>query len=237
VFSPYVAAVFLGTVESFDTPYNIFGQFPDHSAAPLAPVIEVTLSVQEAFKGVHSNKVVVLTPGLEDAVPFKNGEQYLVYAYQRDGHLYTSICNRTRAAHSATEDLDYLRKMQSLPDTSEIFGTYKRYTDNPNFASKPFDGRAPMVGETATVTSETGRVRTTKVDAEGRFSFTGLSPGKYAIKMSVPAKMAQPVGWVAGRPRSSTPELTVFPKGCAEVIFTTEDANIAPGTDPSVKKN
>jgi hypothetical protein len=154
--------------------------------------------------------------------PFKKGEQYLVYAYKLHDQLHTTICTRTRPAGSATEDLNYLRKMRNLPDTSEVFGTYKRFTyGDPNFVAKPYSDMAPMVGETATVISESGTALTTKVDAEGRFSFTGLAPGKYAIKVSVPAGMAQPYGRVAGQPLSSTNSVTVLPKGCAEVTFIT----------------
>jgi hypothetical protein len=228
VFSANVAAVFLGTVDSIEPPYNVFTGAPWTSPTPFET--EVTLSVQEAFKGVDSKKVLVRTPdvGMNCGFPFKKGEQYLVYAYKLDDQLHTTICNRTRPAGSATEDLGYLRKMRNLPDISEVFGTYKRYTYYPNFVPKPYSDMAPMVGETATITAESGTALTTKVDAEGRFSFTGLTPGKYAIKVSVPARMAQPDGWVAGQPRFSTNSLTVLPKGCAEVTFTTwPDGHIA----------
>jgi hypothetical protein len=237
--SPNVAAVFLGTVESVGTPsiFGIFGGDRVMSATPFGGVIQVALSVQEAFKGVDSKKVVVRTNSSEAACgyPFKKGEQYLVYATEWEGQLYTSICQRTRPARFAAEDLNYLRKVQSLPRTSEIFGTYKRYTYDPNFVPKftpsimdhyrpPeewYRAMAPMAGETATVTSESGAVSTTKVKTDGSFSFTGLAPGRYAIKVSVPAKLAPPIGWVAGK-GLWTNSFEVLPKGCAEVTFRTE---------------
>lgn len=237
--SANVAAVFLGTVVSVGTPsvLDLLGGDRVISATPFGGTIEVTITVLEAFKGVNSKKVVVRTASSEAACgfPFKKGEQYLVYSTEWNGRLYTSICQRTRPARFATEDLVYLRKMRSLPNTSEILGTYKRYTFDPTFVPKftpslmdhyrpPeewYRAMAPMAGETATVTSQTGAVFETKVNADGKFSFTGLAPGKYGIKISVPAGLSPPIGWVSGK-GFWTNSFEVLPKGCAEVTFRTQ---------------
>jgi len=237
--SANITAVFLGTVDSVGTPsaLDFLGGDRVTSATPFGGTLKVTITVQEAFKGVDAKKLVVRTASSEAACgfPFKKGEQYLVYATEWKGQLYTSICQRTRPARFATEDLAYLRKMQSLPNTSEILGTYKRYTFDPNFVPKftpsimdhyrppeeSYRAMAPMAGETATVTSEGGEVFKTKVGADGQFSFTGLVPGKYAIKVSVPPKLAPAIGWVSGK-GLWTNSFEVLPKGCAEVTFRTQ---------------
>ena len=83
------------------------------------------------------------------------------------GQLYTDICQRTRLARFAAADLDYLRKIPSLPYTSQTFGVYKRQT---------VDAMAPMTGETMTVVSGKGQISTTKADAGGCFLFENLPP-------------------------------------------------------------
>ncbi len=236
--SPHVSAVFLGTVESIGMP-SLWEIFTDRRelSATLRGEVEVTLSVQEAYKGVSSKKVAVRTNSSEAACgfPFQKGQQYVVYASEYKGKLYTSICQRTLPARLVAKDLAYLRKMKDLPETSEIFGTYKRYTYDPNFVPRftpsimdhyrppeeEYRAMAPMTGETVTLTSQNGQELKTKVDPSGEFSFTALPPGKYSIKVTVPPKLAPARGYAAGV-GFRLDSLEVLPKGCAEVTFRTE---------------
>jgi hypothetical protein len=203
VWSNDVDAVFLGTVESKNRalPFEWFPGELEPSAEPFGGMVDVTFAVQEVYKGAFSKKLVVRTR-VSDArcgVRFECREQYLVFASKQNGQLYTSICQRTRLARLAAADLEYLRQMQSMPDTSQIFGSYKRYTRDPDSAP-PFTpsiterdrDKAPMTGETVTVIGRNGQAFTTKVDAEGRFLLSNLPPGRYAMKASAPPKLAQP---------------------------------------------
>lgn len=230
--SPRISAVFLGTA-GFVWPVLF----------PFLEDVEVTFTVQEAFKGVTTKKVTVRTASSGPACgfSFKRGEQYLVYAHQYNGRLYTSICTRTFAARFRKEDLEYLRKMKTLPRTSDIYGNYKRYTYDPNFVPKHtpnlsdhyfppeeyYRAMAPMTGETVTLKSGNGKELKAKIDSEGRFAFRGLPPGKYAIEVTVPPKLAPPTSFLPGI-KISEGWFEVLPRGCAQVTFRTEpDGHIA----------
>jgi hypothetical protein len=215
--SPDVAAIFLGTVERIK---------PDSSGQ-----IEVLFSVMEPFKGGTVKTETIETANGESACgfTFHQGEQYLVYARKRAGELVTSVCDRTRNAAAAAGDLEFLRKMNTMPNSSEIFGTYKRYDLSVSDAS----GQkkmvvSPMTGRRITL----WRDRTSRdavVDATGSFRFSGLQPGKYNIKASAPPGFSEPDGSAyVSRPPYDLSAIEVLPKGCAQVDFITRpDGHIA----------
>jgi len=200
-------------------------------------MLDVTLSVQESYKGTPSKQVVLTTASSEAACgfPFKKGEQYVVYASENEGKLFTSICQRTLPAKVVETDLDYLRKLATAGRTVFIGGSYKRYTFDPNFVPKftpsimdhyrppeeEYRAMAPMTGEEVTLTAKNGEKRRTKIDADGRFVFEDLAPGIYSINVGVPSGLSQPIGYAEGM-LSRLDALEVLPKGCAEVTFRTQ---------------
>lgn len=197
----------------------------------------VYFTVLESFKGTSSRWVSVRTNIADSACgfPFERGKRYLVYASKHAGALRTSICHRTMPLARADADLAYLRAMQNLPDVSEVYGTYKKYTFDPQFKpsfqpsimdhyrppEETYRALAPMSGETVTLVSDRGEKRTVMVSKDGHFSFKSLPPGKYSIAASSPPKMSKARGYVAGR-GSSAGSFDVAAKGCAEVTFRTE---------------
>lgn len=237
--SPRVSAVFLGTVVSISSSFRLPRSLDTRelSASLFGGMVDVTLTVQEAYKGVSSKEVVVSTNRAESACgfPFKMGEQYVVYANEQKGKLFTSICQRTLPARIVTKDLEYLRKLKDSSKTAYIGGSYKRYTFDPHFAPKftpsimdhylpaeeEYRAMAPMTGEEVTLTTKNGEQRKTRIDNDGRFLFEDLVPGTYSIKVTVPAGLSPPTGYAAGIP-SRLDALEVLPKGCAEVTFRTE---------------
>jgi hypothetical protein len=52
-----------------------------------APVVRITLSLSERFRGDFGNSVVVQTDTSDCAYPFETGHQYLVFANQFQGNL------------------------------------------------------------------------------------------------------------------------------------------------------
>jgi hypothetical protein len=242
--SERTSAIFLGTVEAI-TPLVGEQTVPDRamSANRAAGLVEVKFRVQETYKGASAETVRVRTNASEAACgfPFEKGEQYVVYASEQSGVLYTSICDRTLPARLVTKDLDYLRALRTLPNTAQIFGSYKRYTFDPNFVPKftpsimdhylppeeEYEAMAPMTGETVTVKSDSGAEWHTKINQEGRFSIDGLPPGTYRVAVTTPQNFALAEGYVSGFGfRFDAIKLT--PKGCAEVTFRTRpDGHIA----------
>jgi hypothetical protein len=229
--SPQVSAVFLGTVVAVNHSSRI--PHPDE----FGDMLDVTLSVQESYKGALSKQAVVTTASTEAACgfPFRKGEQYVVYAGEYKRKLFTSICQRTLPAKLVEKDLDYLRKLGTASPTVFIGGSYKKYTFDPNFAPKftpsimdhyrppeeEYEAMAPMTGEEVTLTAENGQQKKAKINDDGRFLFDELAPGTYSIKVSVPAGLSPPIGYATGL-RSRLDALEVLPKGCAEVTFRTQ---------------
>lgn len=74
----------------------------------------VTFKVEKKWKGSKNETVVVRTNNQGKACEyiFKQGEKYLVYAY--DDVLRTSICTRTKELKSATENLRKLAEKKEL---------------------------------------------------------------------------------------------------------------------------
>jgi len=225
--SPSNSAIFLGRVESIG--YSLFSFFRG--------TVSVDFSVQETFKGKPQRRVKVNTKASEAACgfPFEVGKQYIVYATEEWAGLYTSICHRTIPLEIAEQDLQYLRNLPTLPETSTIFGSYKRYTYDPAFIPKYtpsimdhysppeeyYRAMAPMTGETVTATATDGQIRRSKIDKDGSFMLSGLSPGTYKVEVTFPVNLTKPRGYVRGRgPRTESVE--VSPKGCAQVTFRAE---------------
>ena len=48
---------------------------------------------------------------------FAKNQSYVVYAYEWQGQLNTSICSRTREFNRAVDDLNYLQPIPDLPLT------------------------------------------------------------------------------------------------------------------------
>lgn len=237
--SPQVSAVFLGTVTSISGSHRLPRSLDarELSASLFGDMLDVTLRVQEAYKGVSSKEVVVSTNRAESACgfPFKKGQQYVVYANEHEGKLFTSICQRTLPISIVEKDLAYLRKLKDSPQTAFISGSYKKYTFDPHFVPKftpsimdhyrppeeEYRAMAPMTGEEVTLTAKDSEQRKTKVNSDGRFLFEDVAPGSYSIKVTVPAGLSPPRGYAAGM-RYGLDALEVLAKGCAEVTFRTQ---------------
>jgi len=77
--------------------------------------VEVTFTVSESWKGVSSRRITIVTGrgGGDCGVEFKDGVEYVVYAYP-PGHdgCQTNICTRTREVAYAGDDLAFLRRQK-----------------------------------------------------------------------------------------------------------------------------
>lgn len=98
------AAVFAGKVTNIDIPNEIIISSTD----PVA----VTFNVSEIWKGPDYRTLVVTTArdGVSCGYSFKQGEEYIVYAYEEEDKLSTNICWRTGLIADAGEDLQVLGK-------------------------------------------------------------------------------------------------------------------------------
>ena len=74
---------------------------------------EVSIDVYDVWKGTIQNQVIILTALDTGACGynFQINEEYLIYGYYSDNHLWTNICTRTNLLENAQEDLDYLNSL------------------------------------------------------------------------------------------------------------------------------
>ena len=87
----------------------------------------VTLRVSEVWKGPKRETLEVSTPrdGMSCGYPFKEGQEYLVYAYGKEEPFKVDLCNQTKPLSEAGADLKAFADLESmggaLVDTSGGF--------------------------------------------------------------------------------------------------------------------
>jgi hypothetical protein len=198
-------AVFVGMVTDIkSTPRTADGRGGERDWSPLT----VTFSVSEAFSGVEGAEAQVSTGmgGGDCGYSFVKGVSYIVYAYRMGGggqRLVTSICTRTRPALGASEDLEYLRGLAGRAHGVNISGQVVRRDDE-----GPRE-KAGVAGLHLIVEGEGARHELV-TDAAGRYSVSGLSPGKYKVTLRAPDGLAD------SQPER---EVQVADRGCAVEDF------------------
>jgi hypothetical protein len=104
------AAVFSGEVLDVEqgAPITMFGIRLASS--------RVTLRVSEVWKGPKRETLEVSTPrdGMSCGYPFKEGQEYLVYAYGKEEPFKVDLCNQTKPLSEAGANLQVLRDGESM---------------------------------------------------------------------------------------------------------------------------
>ena len=148
--------------------------------------LRVRLEVTEAFRGDVRSEVTVVTGsgGGDCGYPFVTGQTYLIYGTWQTSRaaLYTGICQRTKLATQAAEDLAYLRQLtQQSSGFGTIQGTARR--GDINYESRP-GTTTPFPG--LRVIAQSGGTRYEGVtDTDGRYSIAA-PPGSYSVSVDVP---------------------------------------------------
>lgn len=178
----------------------------------------VRLSVDSPFRGVKGSEVEVMTGvgGGDCGFGFVATEQYLVYASEYEGKLYTSICSRSRSISRAAEDLTYIRGLAGARPGATISGNVLRNRRSKNGGSENLpsaDVKVVIEGQTK---------RELKTDRKGHFRVEGLPAGRYVVKVSVP------LGLHVIGPAEQKAEVT--DRGCAVVEFWVEPAGKVGGS-------
>ena len=86
------------------------------------PLLDVTLWVEQSFKGFFIETVNVFTArdSATCGFPFQKDERYLIYAHEdEDGTLHVSLCSRTARIQDAREDLLVFDALDLLNDPEE----------------------------------------------------------------------------------------------------------------------
>jgi hypothetical protein len=87
--------------------------------------VKVTLRVSEAWKGPQQETLVVSTPrdGATCGYAFKEGQEYLVYAYGKEEPFEVDLCSGTKQLSDADADLRVLGDGRSSGDDSTLSDT------------------------------------------------------------------------------------------------------------------
>lgn len=167
----------------------------------------VRFSVDTPYRGVTGSEVELRTGmgGGDCGIRFVPTEKYLVYAYENEGILSTSICSRTRSISRAAEDLSYIRGLVTTKPGATISGKVVRIRQNKNSGYE----NLPLAGVEVAVEGQTNRE--IKTDMKGQFRIEGLPAGAYLVKVSVPEGLH-----ITGSPEQ---KVKVTDRGCAVVDF------------------
>jgi hypothetical protein len=108
------SAVFAGEVVDLEKGGTMYGEVPSTT---------VSFRVSEVWKGPERETLQVNTPSQGPACgyPFKEGQEYLVYA--RGGRMNVNVCGRTTPHSEASADLQALGDGESMGGSGVLYDT------------------------------------------------------------------------------------------------------------------
>jgi 5-hydroxyisourate hydrolase-like protein (transthyretin family) len=178
----------------------------------------VHLTVDQPMRGMQSAEVEVVTGwgGGDCGYRFRIGEHYLVYAYHDDKtkRLETSTCTRTRRLTEADEDLAFIRGLPASGANGLIYGNVGKR----NYHWKEGDSwYLPVADAELTIEGKDSQYPA-RSDEKGNFRIENVLPGKYVVKLKLPA------GLVRNSPKDEGAaivenEIEVAAQGCAQTEF------------------
>lgn len=134
---------------------------------------QVTLRVERALKGMNGKSIELINWGTSCDYSFREGKEYLVYAFrnERSGELSTWECSRTRELAKASNDIAYIDGAQTSR-TTVITGVLA-------------DGEKRL-RSVRVIVKLGAHVRRLATDDEGWFKLNVNGPGKYVVQIYLP---------------------------------------------------
>lgn len=142
----------------------------------------VQLQIERSYRGQEGRSTVEVVTGDgggDCGFSFREGNEYLVYAYPHPatGKLYTGICQRTRLLSDASEDLEYFEKKDDPALGAGMEESVERLSRDEHNVTQVVGMLAgtqlEIIGNNARWTAVTGN--------DGKFRVWGLKPGSYRI--------------------------------------------------------
>jgi hypothetical protein len=164
----------------------------------------VLFEIERAYRGLEGKtaaEVVTGTGGGDCGYDFREGEKYLVYAYQHPatGKLYSGICTRTRRLSEASDDLEYFAKKDDPAHAAGIEGWITEQSRGGDNVTTESIG--PLKGARVAISSKSGRW-TVIAGNDGRFQLWGLQPGAYRVTPQFSPRFFEDSRTVTLKPRS-----------------------------------
>jgi protocatechuate 3,4-dioxygenase beta subunit len=197
--------VFVGLVTSIEEDRVDIVRFGQKASIRTGLLAHFT--IEEPLKGIKEKTIDVATGGGggDCGYPFKSGERYLVYAYKSEGAaldsnisrtiiggrsgmaapLTASVCGRTRRLDAALDDVELIRALNAGRPETRIFGRISQSARRLGIYKYNIDSVGPLAGVLIKAEGASGQYEAT-TDSTGRYRFSGLRPGKYKIKVSLP---------------------------------------------------
>ena len=147
------------------------------------------LRVVERYKGLPKDaKEVVIQlnfiPGMCSPMPYRKGEQTLVFADDpdEDGNFGDGACTESRFAKDVPDDLAYVRRYFKGQTSPTIWGRVaaNERASLVDFVLDAHEGQ-PLEGARVTVEGR-GKLRSATTDSHGRYEISGLVPGSYVVR-------------------------------------------------------
>lgn len=178
-----VDAVFVGTVASYTTRK----EYTEWEGQRYSFTVQTSsLQVEEAFTDLNGATEVLVetTMGSSCGLSLSVGVRYIIYARREDsGRFSTWLCSRTKPAEYAEEDLAYLRSPAKDSRGATLSG-HVSYDDESG-ADTP-SASIESLGVNTVVLEGGGGRREAPIGPDGRYSFSGVTAGKYRLYVSLP---------------------------------------------------
>lgn len=73
-----------------------------------------TVLVSKSWKGTLTDTINIVTErsGISCGISFQKNEEYLIFAFEKEGKLHTGLCNKTKLLIKANADRAFLKKRE-----------------------------------------------------------------------------------------------------------------------------
>src|SRR5262245_9885770 len=179
------------------------------------------VQVERVFKGGVKSEVIFRSGGRSRYPIYKEGQQWLFYAYYDKESQTWSIrdCDRSALIETAADDLLYLQALPASAQKTRLSGALERFENDP---VKGFT-RDENLGGVKVKVSDGQKIYEVYTDSGGVYEIYGLPPGEYDVQPDIPPGLKLRFKFRFGEIDSSGGKgvkVALKEKSCANVDFT-----------------
>ena len=210
-------AVFIGSVRKSERrepkkngePSDVFSGWITH------------VQVEKVFKGENIPEAIFYSRLTSSRPIYREGQQWLFYAYYEKKTQMWSIrnCDRSALIENAADDLRYLQALPASAQKTRLSGALERYENDP---VKGLTRDENLSGVKVKV-SDGQKTYEVYTDNDGAYEIYGLPPGQYDVQPEIPPGLKLRFKFRYGELDSSggkRVKVALREKSCANVDFT-----------------